>query len=361
MLRFTQGNLLDAQVDAIVNTVNTVGAMGKGIALQVKEAYPAVDAAYRAACERGDVQIGRMHVVRTQLLHGPRFVINFPTKEHWRQPSKFEYVTRGLKDLRRVVGELGIKSIAVPPLGCGSGGLDWAFVKPEIVAALDGVPDLEVVVYEPTAKYQTGTKRSGVEALTPARALIVEAVRRYAVLGFECTNLEVQKLAYFAQRVTSGLRLPDVLDLQFKAHIYGPYSDKLRHVLTALDGSYLHSQKRLADAKPLDPIVLDLPRLAQLDRYWSTDEAARYRPVIERTETIIDGFQTPFLMELLATVDWVVREAGVLLDAAQIREQFANWAGNASAAARKLKLFSEADVELARAHLARQSDVLYPA
>ena len=151
MLRFTHGNLLEARVDAIVNTVNTVGVMGKGLALQVKAAFPAVDAAYRDACERGEVRIGHMHVVPMPTLQ-PRFVINFPTKEHWRNPSRLEYVTSGLKDLVRVVAELGIRSIAVPPLGCGSGGLDWDTVKGEITSALGTLEGVDVVVFEPTPR-----------------------------------------------------------------------------------------------------------------------------------------------------------------------------------------------------------------
>lgn len=360
MLHFTRGNLLEAQVDAIVNTVNTVGVMGKGIALQIKEAYPEVDAAYRAACERGEVQIGRMHVVPTQALQGPRFVINFPTKKHWRNPSRLGYITEGLKDLRRILPGLGIRSLALPPLGCGSGGLDWVKVRHAILAELGDLEGLDISVFEPSGAPAAAPKQGAVEELTPARVLIVEAMRRYAVVGFECTNLEVQKLAYFTQRVLRGLGLRDVLDLKFVEHIYGPYSERLRHTLANLDGSYLHSEKRLADAGPMEPILLDMGRLASIDAYWSSAEAAQFRPAIDRTEKIIDGFQTPFLMELLATVDWMMRDEGPELTVERMRERLSDWAKRSHAAERKLRLFGDGEIAMARGRLLQHGDVLYP-
>lgn len=360
MLHFTRGNLLEAQVDAIVNTVNTEGVMGKGIALQIKEAYPEVDGAYRAACERGEVQIGRMHVAPTQALQGPRLVINFPTKKHWRNPSKLEYVVEGLKDLRSVLQGLGIRSVALPPLGCGSGGLEWSQVKGAIVAALEDLEDIDLYVFEPSGTPAAAPKRAGVEELTPARALIVEGIRRYAVLGFECTNLEVQKLAYFTQRVLEGLGLRDVLDLKFVEHIYGPYSERLRHTLSNLDGSYLRCEKRLADAGPLEPIYLDMPRLGALDEYWKSAKGAPYRPAVDRTEQIIDGFQTPFLMELLATVDWMMQDGGPDLTVEDMRERLSEWAKRSHAAERKLRLFGEAEIRMARGRLLQHAGILYP-
>src|SRR3954470_1840626 len=132
MITFTQGNLLDAQVEAVVNTVNTVGVMGKGIALMFREAYPENYKAYEAACKRGEVVVGKMFVTENHDLTGPRYIINFPTKKHWIHPSRLEYVVQGLEDLVRVVRERRIRSIALPPLGCGNGGLDWGQVRKAI-------------------------------------------------------------------------------------------------------------------------------------------------------------------------------------------------------------------------------------
>lgn len=154
MIRFTQGNLLEARVDAMLNTVNTVGIMGKGIALMFKERFPENFKAYAAACKAGNVRVGEMFVTAGAELDGPRWIINFPTKKQWFQPTKLEWVRSGLVALKTVIREKQIKSIALPPLGCGNGGLDWAVVRPIIENALAELKDVEVVVYEPTAKYQ---------------------------------------------------------------------------------------------------------------------------------------------------------------------------------------------------------------
>src|ERR1700730_18295283 len=142
MISFTEGNLLEASAEALVNTVNTVGIMGKGIALMFKEAFPANFRAYEDACNHKEVKVGKMFVTENRTFSGPRWIINFPTKKHWRQPSKLEWITEGLGDLRRVIQEHNIRSVALPPLGTGNGGLDWNEVRPEVLRILG---DLENV------------------------------------------------------------------------------------------------------------------------------------------------------------------------------------------------------------------------
>ena len=151
MIELTTGNLLDADVEALVNTVNTVGVMGKGVALMFKEAFPENFKAYEAACKRKELRVGRMFVTERHQFIGPKFIINFPTKQHWRNPAKLEWVEAGLEDLKRVIVENGIRSIAIPPLGSGNGGLNWSDVRKKIEAALAALP-IRVVVYEPTSK-----------------------------------------------------------------------------------------------------------------------------------------------------------------------------------------------------------------
>jgi len=163
----------------LVNSVNTVGIMGKGIALMFKEAFPENFRLYEAACKRGDVKVGHMFITEPNLLGGPKWIINFPTKEHWRNPSKLNWIEEGLADLVRVVGEKSIRSIAIPPLGSGNGGLDWQVVRSKIEMTFSKITNVDVIVYEPTEKYQNVAKRTGVEKLTAARALIAELVRRY--------------------------------------------------------------------------------------------------------------------------------------------------------------------------------------
>jgi O-acetyl-ADP-ribose deacetylase (regulator of RNase III) len=351
MIQYTEGNLLAAPAQALVNTVNEVGVMGKGIALMFREAFPANAEAYERAVEAGTVHVGRMFVTENRSLVGPKWIINFPTKKHWRHPSKLEWIRDGLKDLVRVINDKQIHSIALPPLGCGNGGLEWAVVKREIEGELGDLKGLDVVVFEPTDAYQNAPKRSGLEALTPARALVAELVRRYAILGLDCTNLEVQKLAWFLHRAIQSLSLPDALDLRFVANKYGPYADRLRHLLDGLDGSYLHCEKRLSDAGPFDLIWFEDSRREAVSDYLQTEPAIRYLPALERAAAVIDGFESPLGMELLATVDWLLKVDAVEPNPTAIKAALRHWPGGKTAGARKLKLFDDRFLDLALARL----------
>lgn len=151
MIRYTQGNLLDAPVEALVNTVNEMGVMGKGIALQFKSAFPDNTRLYAEACKNKELKVGKVFLTRNQTLLGPKWIVNFPTKQHWRNPSQLSWIRDGLEDLRKIILMHRIESIAIPPLGCGNGGLDWALVRPEMVSALGDLPDVDVVIYEPAA------------------------------------------------------------------------------------------------------------------------------------------------------------------------------------------------------------------
>lgn len=347
MITFTEGNLLESKAEALVNTVNTVGVMGKGIALMFKEAFDENYRAYEAACKRHEVSVGQMFVTERRSLIGPKWIINFPTKKDWKHPSKIEWIEDGLKDLKRVIVERNIRSVALPPLGSGNGGLNWRDVRALIQDALASLGDVDVIVYEPTSKYQNVAKRSGVEKLTVARALVAELVRRYWILGIECSLLEVQKLAYFLERnlETSGLENP--LKLEFKANKFGPYAQKLMFLLNGLDGSYLHCEKRLADAKPSDVIWFEDAKKDFVAAYLSSGEAKPYAHLLEATDDFIDGFQSPLGMELLATVDWLVAKEGVTPEIPDIVTGLRTWPGGAAAAKRKLELFDERLIGLA--------------
>ncbi len=348
MTRYTQGNLLDSGAEALVNTVNTVGVMGKGIALMFKERFAENYRRYAAACKADEVRTGHMFITETQELDGPRWIVNFPTKQHWRAPSKLEWIVEGLQDLRRFIIENGVKSVAIPPLGAGNGGLAWAEVKPLITQALGDLEDVDVLVFEPTEKYQNVAKRSGVEKLTPSRALIAELVRRYWVLGMECSLLEVQKLAWFLERSIERLLPGDnTLDLRFTADRYGPYAHRLNHLLDSLDGSYLHCDKRIADAGPLDVIWFDDGRRDHLRAYLTGGDAKRYTEALEATAGVIDGFESPFGMELLATVDWLVDRERCEPTLAGVREGLRRWPAGRDAAERKLRIFDERAIGIA--------------
>jgi O-acetyl-ADP-ribose deacetylase (regulator of RNase III) len=356
-MRFTQGNLLEAQVDAVVNTVNTVGVMGKGIALMFKERFPENYRAYAAACEAGEVRVGELFITAGVELEGPRWIINFPTKKHWRQQARLEWVKDGLEALREFVRNANIKSIAIPPLGCGNGGLDWAEVRPLIESILGDLVDVDVIVYEPTNRYQNVAKRKGVQKLTPARALIAEMIRRYWVLGIECTLLEAQKLAWFLERTIKRMELPDPLDLRFEANRYGPYANRLTHLLNALDGSYLHCEKRIADAEPFQTIWFEDGKREKLELYLRSTEARDYRSALEATDDLIDGFQSPLGMEALATVDWLIARENTEPTISGVREGISRWPAGPSHAQRKERLFSGRLLQLALERLHKVGNV----
>ncbi|QBG87171.1 Appr-1-p processing protein [Xanthomonas oryzae] len=355
MITFTQGNLLQARVEALVNTVNTVGVMGKGIALMFKERFNENFLRYAAACKAKQVRTGKMFVTEANELNGPRWIINFPTKQHWRGDSRIEWIAEGLQDLRFFLIENNVKSIAIPPLGAGNGGLDWADVRPLIEESLTGL-DTKILVFEPISKYQNVAKRSGVEKLTPARALIAELVRRYWVLGMECSLLEIQKLAWFLERNIERAGLP-TMDLRFAPHKYGPYADRLRHLLNGLDGSYLHCDKRIGDADPLDVIWFDDARKSFLQAYLKS-EAKEYAPVLEATAALIDGFESPFGMELLATIDWLIAQADVSPQLANMRGGIRRWPGGPEAAMRKDRLFDDRALSIALERLTSSANMV---
>lgn len=295
-----KGNLLTADVDALVNTVNTEGVMGKGIALQFKKAFPENFASYERACKAGEISTGRVHVVRR--LASPRFVINFPTKKHWRQPSKLEYIREGLRDLVRQVKQLEIQSIALPPLGCGNGGLEWSVVRPLILEAFEAVPNVKVVLFEPTdgPRPEQIIDRTAKPAMTPARAAVLSLMGRYAETeyGYRLSLVEVQKLAYFLQLAGENLRL------EFRPHHYGPYADNLRKALRNIEGHYTRG---FGDGKNSPETELELlpGALNEARAYLMTAPSTLAR--LDRVSALIEGFETPFGMELLGTVHWVMQ------------------------------------------------------
>ena len=300
-MELAKGNLLEADVEAVVNTVNCVGFMGRGIAAQFKRAFPENFRAYEAACKRKEVVPGKMLVFATGQLHNPRFVINFPTKRHWRGKSRIEDIESGLQALVQEVRERKIKSIAIPPLGCGLGGLDWADVRPRIERALAALPDVRAIVYEPSEQ-AAPTKLAPSQAIpktTPGRAVLVGLIERYlaGLMDPSVSLLEVHKLMYFAQEAGEPLRLKYV-----KAP-YGPYAENLRHVLAAVEGYLLSGYGDGGDApdKPLD-LVPGAVEEARVFLQGYPETLARF----ERVAKLVEGFESPFGVELLATVHWVM-------------------------------------------------------
>ena len=209
MIEPTRGNILTDDAEALVNTVNCVGVMGKGIALQFKKAFPENFKAYEAACRRKEVKPGRMFVFETGQMFNPRYIINFPTKRHWRDKSRYEDIESGLKALVREVQQRKIRSIAIPPLGSGLGGLQWPRVKAMIEAAFEEMPDVRVKLYEPKGSPEAKDMPVGTAKpkMTVARALLIKLMKQYARFAYRLTLLEIQKLAYFLQESGMDLNL----------------------------------------------------------------------------------------------------------------------------------------------------------
>lgn len=349
MIRFETGNLLAARVEAMVNTVNTVGVMGKGIALQFKMNFPDNFRAYVAACEREEVEIGKMFVTKTNRMDGLQYIINFPTKKHWKQPSKLEYIQAGLIDLKRILLENNIGSIALPPLGCGNGGLDWAVVKPLIQDALGNLP-VSVIVFEPSeaVKKVLDAENSRQEVkLTPARAMMLSLLYHYRGLGEYASEFAAEKLMYFLQRMGETQ-----LKLDFQKHYYGPYSGKVRHVLHALNGAYL-SEFSQKDARPFQPLPLRMERQPEVFAFLHENTGPAEQERLARVQALLEGFQSPAGLELLATLDYLIEEHKTF-DYALIFSMLKNWS------VRKKGMFSEYQVQVALKRLIEFRDVLYP-
>lgn len=298
MIRLVRGNLLEADVEALVNTVNTVGIMGKGIALQFKQAFPDNFQAYEAACRRGDVQLGKMFVFDLNRLENPRFIVNFPTKKHWRGKSRLKDIEAGLNDLVRVIKKLKIRTVAVPPLGCGNGGLDWEAVRPLIERKLETLLDIRVLLFEPAGapapeQMKVDTRRPN---LTAARAAVLALMYRYALPGYELTMLEIQKLAYFLQEAGEPLKL------NFVKGKFGPYAEQLHFVLQRLEGHYLSGY---GDRSRSVAVTL-LPGAGEDAEQRLAEECGTLKR-FERVSELIEGFETPHGMELLATVHWIAK------------------------------------------------------
>ena len=299
MVEYKSGDLLQADVEALINTVNTVGVMGKGIALQFKQAYPANFAVYEKAAKHGEIVPGKVFVFETRLFTNPRYIINFPTKRHWRGKARLDDIEAGLKDLVKVIREKNIRSVAIPPLGSGFGGLDWNEVRPLILSALEQVPDVVAWVYPPQGmpsaeKMKVGTSRPH---LTLGRAALIELINQYALPGYRLTQLEIQKLAYLLQMAGEPLRL------NYVKQQYGPYAENLNFVLQHLEGHYLRGY---GDRSGRANLHLLPGATEEAEAFLASYPETQRR--LERVARLIEGFETPYGMELLATLYWLSQE-----------------------------------------------------
>ncbi len=303
MIDYKTGDMFVEDVEALVNSVNCVGVMGRGIALQFKNVFPDNFDAYAEACERKEVQLGRMFVFETDRLTNPRYVINFPTKRHWRAKSRLEDIEAGLEALVQEIRERNIRSVAIPPLGSGLGGMKWSEVRPRIEAALRDLDDLDVVIFEPgSAPADERPNRStAVPKMTPGRAVLVNLMRRYldGLLDPFVTLLEVHKLMYFMKQAGEPLKL------KFRKRHYGPYAENLRHVLRGVEGHLISGYQDGGDA-PGKELELLPGAVKDADAYLEGHPNTQKR--LARVSDLVEGFESSFGLELLSTVHWVATE-----------------------------------------------------
>lgn len=330
---------MESEAEALVNTVNTVGVMGKGIALQFKNMFPNNFRFYTQACKNNEMQIGKLFVTEDATLHGgKKIIVNFPTKTDWRKPSEYSYIEEGLIELSKLINERHIKSIAIPPLGAGHGGLEWERVRSLMEKHLSSAA-CEVLIYQPNAQIQEVLKKERVK-LTPARAMLLDVLFDLVKSGEFVSEFAAEKIAYFLQRFGAK----KYFNLEFQPNFYGPYSGKVKHVLYYLNGSYIigYSSK---DRKPFEELGLMLDAEKDVETYLNLPENAECKEIVKNTKAFMTGFYSAFGMELLSTIDFIRIEN----DARSIEElthRLEAWSDR-----KKTKFSNPRFIEIAVAHL----------
>ena len=346
-MKYLKGNLLTANTQALVNTVNTVGVMGKGIALQFKDQFAENYRIYLAACKRRDFNIGDLLVVKENSMHGEKIIINFPTKTEWFRKSQYEYIEKGLQKLADVIKEYHITSIAIPPLGCGNGGLKWERVKPMINKYLGHLTDVDIQVFEPNEAVKELLKKQDFNKdvkLTHARAMLLYVMFYYDSLGENTSLFVANKLAYFLQRLGET----SFNKLKFQAHHYGPYSVGVEHVLHSLNGKYLKGLEQMS-AKAFEPLELQYDKLQEVKDYIKKEFSPEQKTRLTNLVKLISGFESTLSLEILATVDFVKKE-NPGINQVELIQKIHTWSD------RKRKLFQLKYIDIATQQLSDYSN-----
>lgn len=301
MIRYITGNIFDDDAQALVNTVNTEGVMGKGLALQFKERFPENFRVYRLACKEHRLDVGNMLIVDESTIERQLLVINFPTKRSWRKPSEYDYIESGLNSLRTEIISRGIKSVAIPALGSCNGGLDWCRVKQMIVSQLSDI-DCDIRIYEPNAMIVEQMKSERVK-LTPARAMMLDMMWDLVSFGEFVSVFAAEKIIYFLQRF--GAR--KVFNIDYSRSFYGPYSSgKIAHVLYYLNGSFIKGMTAMQN-KPFQEIWLVKDSQNELSDFLKTPEMSDKLSVLDKTKDFLSGYYDNSSLELLSTVDYLLQ------------------------------------------------------
>jgi O-acetyl-ADP-ribose deacetylase (regulator of RNase III) len=316
MIQYTTGNILESNAQALINTVNTQGVMGKGIALQFKKAFPNNFKAYRDACKHGNIAVGKLFVTKDRNLNsGEKIIINFPTKNDWRKSSEYSFIEQGLDDLVKIIEQQNIKSIALPPLGAGNGGLEWEKVKKILERKLEAL-DIEIHVYEPTNAIKEYLKKERVK-LTEARALLLYVLYDLVRNGEYVSEFSSEKICYFLQKFGAE----KYLKLKFEPNFYGPYSGKVRYVLNYLNGSYIMGYSDM-NKKPFDPLMLVSDGYKDVELYIENNP--ELIEIATQTTKFLNGFYSDFALELLSSLDFIISENNTF-DKQIITQKLSEW------------------------------------
>ena len=339
-MKYITGNLLEAETEALVNTVNTVGIMGKGIALQFKERFPMNFKVYADACTKGKMHVGKMLVIKENTLDGEKIIINFPTKTEWFKKSQYSYIEDGLKDLARVIIEYKIHSNAIPPLGCGNGGLKWDKVKFLMEKYLGHLSNINVQIFEPNDAVKEILQKEVLKkevGLTDARAMLLYSLYKYEKLGEVATVFAANKLAYFLQKSGEPMRL------QFVPYKYGPYAQAIEKVLYALNGKYIKGIEQMK-ARAFEPLQLNYEKYDEVEKYVNTNLSSDQKQRLESVFKIIDGFETTLSLEILSSIHFLVSENPKLTES-ELFEKIQEWNE------RKKNLVTKEYIQIALEHL----------
>jgi hypothetical protein len=240
----------------------------------------------------------------TSLLGGKKKIINFPTKTDWRKPSEYSYIENGLIELSKYIQENSIKSVAIPPLGTGNGGLEWNKVKALIEKYLSDL-ECDIQIYLPNVLIREVLKKERVK-LTPARAMLLSVLFDLVRSGEFVSEFAAEKVAYFLQRFGAK----DYFKLEFQPNFYGPYSGKVKHVLYYMNGSYI-SGYSAKDKKPFEELGLMFDAEKEVTEYLDIPDNAGCKEIVHKTKAFLSGFYSAFALELLSSIDFIMKENNV--------------------------------------------------
>lgn len=338
MISYVTGDIFQSNAEALVNTVNTVGIMGKGLALQFKKRFPNNFKEYQKACKENKVVLGKMFISQDSFMGMNKIIVNFPTKKTWKNKSSLLDIVNGLKDLVHEINERGISSVAIPPLGCGLGGLDWHTVKQEIETAFSPFPEINVQVFEPLKTPNPAPIQATPKNLTSIKAAILVSFMRYMDLATstDMSFVEAHKLCYFSQIFGLDLKL------KFAPYRYGPFANNLSFLLRDMENIWISGYR---DGTQQAFSTFNILKKAN-DAYKIITPIDQNK--LDNLFNFIEGYENPLGMELLATVHWVVDKYNITNDTKSVQKALRQWCGNRDGwGDRKMKYFSPPLIEKA--------------